>query len=174
MAARGRSKEQFAHVEVPIADALLGRARGVLTGLPLGDNGYVQWMLAGRYLRPEAEPAWIRPEGQKALAAAADRIRFVHGRIQDVSRSAGPGAFSAFGLSDVPEYLSVAETADLYEAMLASARPGARIAYWNLFVPRSRPEALAGRIERLTGLATELHARDRAFVYGGFQVERVT
>ena len=52
-------------------------------------------------------------------------------------------------------------------------RPGARIAYWNLLVPRSRPESLADRIARDVGLGERLLARDRAFVYGGFQVETV-
>jgi S-adenosylmethionine-diacylglycerol 3-amino-3-carboxypropyl transferase len=168
MAARGRSREQFAHVDGPVADALLARARRVMTELPIRDNGYVQWMLLGRWVSDRAAPPWLTAQGQRALAESADRITLVHGPIQAMR-----GKFSAFNLSDVPEYLSVAETRGLYDAVLESARPGARIAYWNLFVPRQRPPELADRVEPQVARALDLHRRDRAFVYGAFRLEVV-
>lgn len=171
MAARGRSPEQFAHVEGPVASVLLGRARRVLTGLPLADNGYVQWMLLGERVRDEAWPAYLRPEGFRRLGEVADRIRLVHGPIQQAL--ARGGSWSAFNLSDVPEYLSEAEHTALYQAIVGAAAPGARVAYWNLFVPRQRPDALAERVEARTVEAAALHARDRAFVYGAFRLEVV-
>jgi S-adenosylmethionine-diacylglycerol 3-amino-3-carboxypropyl transferase len=50
-------------------------------------------------------------------------------------------------------------------------RAGGRAAYWNLFVPRDRPEALAGRLQPLTARAAELHARDKVFFYGRFVLD---
>ena len=45
--------------------------------------------------------------------------------------------------------------------------------YWNLLVPRSRPHSMASSIDRHPERSRELHAMDRAFVYGSFHVESV-
>lgn len=173
MAARGRSPEQFAHVDVPVAEALLGRAEHVLTELPLDDNGYVQWMLSGRYLTEEGLPPYLTREGHAALGEAAERITLVHASLEAHLGEVADGAYDGFNLSDVFEYLTPAHTAGLMGDLARAGRPGARLAYWNLFVPRSRPESLADRLEPLTALASDLAGADRAFVYGAFRVEEV-
>jgi S-adenosylmethionine-diacylglycerol 3-amino-3-carboxypropyl transferase len=61
----------------------------------------------------------------------------------------------------------------LLEKLAACGRPGGRLAYWNMLVPRSRPESLAGRLRPLTELAQKLHRADKAFFYSGFVVEEV-
>jgi len=173
MEARGRSPEQFAHVQGPVSLAFLERARRMFTTLPLRDNGYVQWMLLGRWVCREAVPEWITPAGHARLDEAAARITLVHASLQEHLTGAGVGAYSAFNLSDVFEYLSERQSADLFSALLPTARRGARLAYWNLLVPRERPLALADRVRPLREEASELGARDRAFVYGAFRLEEV-
>ena len=57
------------------------------------------------------------------------------------------------------------------------ASPGARLAYWNTLVPRSRPEEMADRITSLDVEAREMHLQGRAFFYCRFvieEIERVT
>lgn len=171
MAARGRSPEQFAHVTGSVANVLLERARRVLCDVPLADNGYVQWMLLGRWARPEALPPYLTPEGHSRLAEVAERVELVHGPIHEVM--ARGDRWSAFNLSDLPEYLSEADTADLYRRLLGASTPGARIAYWNLFVPRQRPESLADAIAVDEPAGEAAIRRDRAFVYGAFRIEEV-
>ena len=74
-------------------------------------------------------------------------------------------------LSDIFEYMSVAEHAACYAALLDRARPGARLVYWNMLAPRARPEPLAGRARPLADLAASLHARDRAWFYQRLHVD---
>lgn len=173
MAARGRSREQFAHVRGPIGDALSARTERVLTTQPIRDNGYVQWILYGRYVFDEALPPWLSEAGHRQLGEAARRIRWLHAPLGDHLSAAGSRTYDAYNLSDLFEYLDHPTTAALYDGVVRAARPGARVAYWNLFVPRHRPEALADRVVRRTDDAARLYARDRAFVYGAFQVEEV-
>ena len=45
--------------------------------------------------------------------------------------------------------------------------------YWNLLVPRKRPDHLASLIGTHDDEARALHARDLAFVYGSFHVESI-
>jgi S-adenosylmethionine-diacylglycerol 3-amino-3-carboxypropyl transferase len=173
MAARGRSPEQFAHVEGPIGDALLSRARHVLTELPLRDNGYVQWMLAGTYLTEEGLPPYLTEDGHARLGEVAERLELVHASLEDHLEGLPLGIYDGFNLSDIFEYLTEAHTESLLAALARVGKPGARLAYWNLFVPRSRPASLADRLEPLADLAASLVLEDRAFVYGAFRVEEV-
>lgn len=173
MAARGRSPEQFAHVEGPIGDALMARARHVLTELPLSDNGYVQWMLAGTFLRDEALPPYLTEDGHARLGEVAKRLDLVHASLEDHLDETPADTYDGFNLSDIFEYLTNEQTETLLRALARAGRAGARLAYWNLFVPRSRPDSLADRLEPLSDLAASLIQQDRAFVYGAFRVEEV-
>ena len=141
--------------------------------LPIATNPFLQWMLAGRYSDPERSQPYLSERGHAALVGAADRIRFVHADLMTHLRESKAGTYTAFNYSDVPEYLSEAETEALLSASVDASQPGGRIAYWNLLVPRHRPVSLADRLDRDEPLGARLLKSDRAFVYGGFQVETV-
>ena len=169
----GRSAAQFAHVDGPVSKAFMARAEHALTELKVGDNPFLQWMLLGRYEDVENSQPYLSTEGHAALVAAADSITFVHDDLMGHLQGCDPGTYSAFNLSDVPEYLSEEETEALLRACSLAARTGARLAYWNLLVARHRPESMAHILDRDEDLATRLLRSDRAFVYGGLQVETV-
>jgi len=57
--------------------------------------------------------------------------------------------------------------------LIARGRPGCRLVYWNMMVPRGRPACLADRLRSLDAEAEALHARDRAFFYGKLVIEEV-
>ena len=173
MARRGRSRAQFAHVEGSVSASFLARTEHVMTALPVADNPFLQWILTGGVMDPNRGQPYFSEEGHKRLQDAADRIRFVHADLLAHFEQSPAGTYSAFNLSDVPEYLSESETEVLLRAVAGCARPGARVAYWNLLVPRWRPESMADVLDRDTVLGAKLIRQDRAFVYGAFQVETV-
>ena len=74
-------------------------------------------------------------------------------------------------ISDIFEYMSEENTGRLLERLARSARPGARLAYWNMLTPRSRPDRLADRLRPLPELAERLFRADKAFFYSRFVVE---
>jgi S-adenosylmethionine-diacylglycerol 3-amino-3-carboxypropyl transferase len=84
-----------------------------------------------------------------------------------------PGMFDAFNLSDIFEYISAQSYEELLRLLIRAAKPGARLAYWNMLVPRRRPESLAARLKPLTQLSDSLFMRDNAFFYSAFVVEEV-
>lgn len=173
MARSGRSAAQFTHVDGPVSAAFLERTAHVMTEIPVGSNPFLQWIMSGRYRDPEHSQPYLSAAGHKALAEAADRIHFVHDDLIAHLESCEPGTYTAFNLSDVPEYLSEAETEHLLRACAAASQSGGRLAYWNLLVPRWRPESMASVLTRDEALGTRLIRQDRAFVYGAFQVETV-
>jgi S-adenosylmethionine-diacylglycerol 3-amino-3-carboxypropyl transferase len=51
--------------------------------------------------------------------------------------------------------------------------PGARLAYWNMIVPRTRPQSLAALIESDEARSLDLHRSDKTFFYSRFVIENV-
>ena len=171
MARLGRSKAHFEQVEGRVADRLLSRTEHVLTQLPVGDNPYLQWILTGRFFDPNRSHSYLSEDGHAQLKSVRERVRLVHGSLGEVLSDAAEQRFDAFNLSNIGEYLDSSTWLALYRTLLNGANPGARLAYWNLFVPRTCPQELEGEVERLTELGAQLIQEDRAFFYSAFQVE---
>jgi S-adenosylmethionine-diacylglycerol 3-amino-3-carboxypropyl transferase len=171
MARFGRAPECFRYAETPVASTVLERTRHALTELDPATNPYVHWILTGSH--GDALPCALRPEHFDTIRANLDRLECRHVSLEEFTSRSGPAAFDRFNLSDVFEYLSPDRYHDLLDAILRCSRPGARLAYWNVFVPRRRPEHLASRLRSLDVLASQLHATDRAFFYSAFRVEEV-
>jgi hypothetical protein len=58
------------------------------------------------------------------------------------------------------------------DLVVRAANPYARVAYWNLFVPR-HAQTLAGSLQPIKTLSASLSARDNAFFYSSFEVKEV-
>ena len=54
-----------------------------------------------------------------------------------------------------------------------TATPAARLVYWNMLAPRSRPEAMADVLRPMTDLAERLHRQDKAFFYSRLVFEEL-
>jgi len=89
-----------------------------------------------------------------------------------ITSTRAPASLSSAALSDVFEYLSDDATAIVAERLARAIRPGGRIAYWNLFVPRDAARATP-RLRSLDALSTKLWAQDRAWFYRAFHVDEV-
>lgn len=167
----GRDPEFFRYVEGSVGDRILARARHALIELPTDENPFLQYIVTGNY-RP-ALPTYLRPEKFNELRRAVDRITLVHGPIDQVAETHRGDGWDGYNLSDIFEYLGPELSEEVYGRLLATARPGARLAYWNMLVPRRRPERFAERIESLDQLAADCFFRDRAFFYSAFVIEQV-
>lgn len=167
----GRDPEFFRYVEGSVAERILERARYALTTLPTHENPYLEYILTGNF--GESQPRYLRPEPFAALKERLDLVTLEVGSVEDVARNDSGGGFDGFNLSDVFEYLDEATTERLYGEMLGVARAGARLAYWNMLVPRSCPPAFRDRVEPLDDESRRLFARDQAFFYSAFLVDEV-
>jgi len=171
----GRDPSFFQYVEGgSVGEAILRRARHGMTEVPVETNHFLEFILRGRYTDLENCHRYLSEDGFAELKGGlVDRLRIVHGDLWEHVPAQDEGSFSAFNLSDVFEYVSESAYIGQLRALLRVARPGARLAYWNMMVPRSRPDSLADRLESDPDRAAELHRGDRAFFYGNFVLERV-
>ena len=167
----GRDPSFFRYVQGSVSDRILSRTRHALTFLDPAENPYLQWILTGRHTT--ALPFALRAENFDAIRANLDRLEWRLQSVEDFLTSEPDLRLDGANLSDIFEYMSEANTAALLSRLADASRPGARIAYWNMLAPRSRPDSLAHRLRPLEALAARLFAEDKAFFYSRFVVEEV-
>jgi S-adenosylmethionine-diacylglycerol 3-amino-3-carboxypropyl transferase len=171
MGLMGRDPSFFAYVEGNVANRILERAKHAVTELNPAENPYLRWIMTGGH--GAALPLALRPEHFDTIRNNLDRLEWRCQSIEDFLASREPRSVDRFNLSDIFEYMSPENYRRLLEQIVAGARPGGRLAYWNMLAPRSRPESLAARLKPLTELAARLHLQDKAFFYSRFVVEEV-
>lgn len=170
----GRDPSFFRYVEGSVADRILTRTRHALTELDPSRNPYLRFILTGTF--GEVLPLALQPEAFPAIRQALareDSFALVEGSLEEALQHLPGQQFEAFNLSDIFEYMSEDHTRDLLELLLSVSSPGARLAYWNMLAPRSRPEALAHRLRPLAEEAARLFHQDQAFFYSRFVLEEV-
>ncbi len=167
----GRDPSFFAYVQGSVADHVIRRTSHALTELNPADNPYLQWIMTGRH--GTALPLALRPEHFETIRANIDRIEWHAQSIEDFLAGPRTEPIDRYNLSDIFEYMSESNFHRLLETLVRHANPGARLAYWNMLVPRSRPDSMADQLEPLADLAGSLFFQDKATFYSRFVVERV-
>lgn len=169
MGRMGRDPEFFKYVEGNVGERILSRTRYALSELNPAENPYLQWILTGHHTT--ALPYALRPENFDAIRQNLDRLEWHCMALEDVLEREGDRTIHRFNLSDIFEYLSPANSQALLERLVQAAVPGGRLAYWNMLVPRSRPEAMAEQLVPLVEVSDRLFKQDKAFFYSAFVVE---
>jgi S-adenosylmethionine-diacylglycerol 3-amino-3-carboxypropyl transferase len=165
----GRDPAFFDHVKGSVSDHVARLTRKALVDQDPSANPYLHWILRG--LHGTALPRALTEAKFEAIRSSLDRIE---ARLCTVETLADEGVKAdAFNLSDIFEYMSPEAHEKAYGAILAAAKPGARIAYWNMMAPRRCPQSMAARVTCNTALESELKPLDKAFFYSDFIVEEV-
>jgi S-adenosylmethionine-diacylglycerol 3-amino-3-carboxypropyl transferase len=167
----GRDPEFFHYVEGQVAARILERTRYAMTELDPAANPYLHWIFTGRHSNGTL-PFSLRAENFEAIRAHLDRLEWRCCSLEQFLDSS-PGMFDSFNLSDIFEYISAQNYERLLRLLIRAANPGARFAYWNMLVPRRRPESLASLLKPLRQSSDSLFMRDKAFFYSAFVVEEV-
>jgi S-adenosylmethionine-diacylglycerol 3-amino-3-carboxypropyl transferase len=167
----GRDPEFFRYVDRDVAGSILNRTKYAMTELDPSENPYMYWILMGSH--GAALPCALRAEHFETIRSRLDRLEWHCTSVEEfLSRSDTP-RFDRFNLSDLFEYVSVDHYHRMLDLILARCRSGARLAYWNMLVPRERPEQLRDRLRSRHDIADPLHRADKAFFYTAFRVEDV-
>ena len=173
LAGRGRDDSQFRYVgDIDVGGWFWQRLQWVATELPTRDNFYLDRFLRGGVRDLEAGPAYLRPSNFERLRSLADRVEVVTDSLEAYLSSTAVHAFDGAALSDVFEYMSDEQAEQLFGRLGDALRPGGRIAFWNLFVPRC-PAPGQVRLQLLPALSQHLWRYDRSWFYRAFHVAEV-
>ncbi len=166
----GRDPAFFKYVEGSVADRILDRTRHALIELQPAQNPYLRWILNGHY--GQALPHALRAENFASIRENMDKISIDARPLEEVLTNSTQ-KYDAFNLSDIFEYMSEENTDILLRRIHQSGARGARLAYWNMLAPRSRPGSLATKLRPMSKLSNKLFLQDKAFFYSAFIVEEV-
>lgn len=161
----GRDPAFFDHVEGSAGAHVRRKVRFAAVDQDPSENPYMRHILTGS--NDDALPTAWRRENYETIAARVDRVTLVQGPVDQVDT----GRFDGFNLSDIFEYMSEAEAAEVYGRLLERAAPGARLVYWNMMAPRSAPPEFSGRVRRLPELEARMKQIDKAFFYADLIIE---
>ncbi|NUO62333.1 MAG: DUF3419 family protein [Gemmatimonadaceae bacterium] len=165
----GRDPSFFRYAEQSVADHLMGRVRHALVELEPWENPYLHWILRGTH--GEALPHALRAASFEAVRANIDRLELHGVSIEELISSGDLDGVDRVNFSNIFEYMSSDAHRELLERVLDVARPGARMAYWNMIVPRRGSDVCPDGVRPLTDRARCLFARDKAFFYSAFHVD---
>lgn len=175
LAAGGRHARQYRHVDVDdTAAQFFDRLAAMMRRSHVATNAYLRLFLDATYPRDDVHlPPHLTAAGHAGLGRAADRVELVQADLSDVLRASPPGGLSGLYLSDMPEYHTPADVEALLGLAATRVRPGGRVLWWSLLVPRPLPAALADRLVDRAHLAADLHEADRVFFYRSVHVAEV-
>ena len=171
MARIGRDPNFFRYVDGKVAGPLLERARYALTALKPADNPYLQWILMGRHTT--ALPYALRPENFDSIREHLGDLEWHCCSVKEFLGTLGDGKIDRYNLSDIFEYMSIDDYHRHLDLLVRFGREGGRLAYWNMFVARRRPDHMANQLHPLTQLAAKLKREDKAFFYSAFILEEI-
>lgn len=171
MGRMGRDPGFFQYVEGSVAEQILRHTRYALTALDPAANPYLHWILTGTH--GDVLPFALREAQFEAIRDRIEAIEWHLLSLEDYLARHPDERFDVFNLSDIFEYMSASNYEALLTRLVAAANPRARLAYWNMLVPRRRPQHMAGLLRPLDDMSRRLAERDKAFFYMDFVVEEV-
>ena len=171
MGRMGRDPNFFCYVEGSVAEHILKHTRYALNELDPAENPYLHWILSGAH--GAVLPYALQERHFEKIRNRIGNIEWHLLSIEDYLAQHSDVRFDAFNLSDIFEYMSADNYAVLLNRLVSASNQKARLAYWNMLVPRKRPQSMSDRLRPLDGLARRLHAQDKAFFYMDFIVEEV-
>ena len=169
----GRDPAFFTYVDGDFAGHVAAQSRRGLCELEPATNPYLHWILTGTH--GAALPFALRPENFERIRNNLDRLEWHLLPVEAyVEQCRLDGVrIDKCNLSNIFEYMSATNYQAALERLLTVGKTGSRLLYWNMMVPRSRPDGLRGQLQPLRALADQLHRVDRAMFYSALQIEQM-
>lgn len=127
-------------------------------------NLLLSMLLQGK-VSPEAYPPYLLEDGTEAIRDRLHRLEIKTMDVIEYLESLEGPTFDAFSLSDIISYLKPPQHMRLYQAMIKTAKPGARFCLRQFLSAKELPEAVQPHFKRDKALESELEQKDNCFVY---------
>ena len=155
------------------AESFYRRARNAFRDLPIAGNYFLSLYVTGKYASEGEVPEYMKEEPFQKIKPNLDRIKIKTGEAQSWLDQMPDESIDCFALSNICELMSESETERLFTSVFRTARPGARVIFRNLMIPREVPESLQLKIVKQMDLSEALRQADRSFVYGKVAAYRI-
>jgi S-adenosylmethionine-diacylglycerol 3-amino-3-carboxypropyl transferase len=157
------------------AESFFRKFRKVVHDIPIKGNYFLHLYLEGRYRSLEEVPGYLKQENFQTIKQRLERIQMHSDDAKKWLTSMPANTFECMSLSNICELMSLDDTLKMFQEVLRTAKPDARICFRNLILPREVPEVLRGHIRKDERLSQEMMNTDRSFVYSkvaAYQVKK--
>ncbi len=159
-----------------MADVLRQRLERLACGFPLSEN-YFAWQAFGRRYATGASgplPPYLSSSNFAKIRARADRASVEQISLTEALEKMPLCSADRFVLLDAQDWMTDTQLIDLWRAITAAARPGARVIFRTAgtatILPGRVEDAILRRWNYLSERSLELGRRDRSSIYGGFHI----
>lgn len=166
---------QFDDGSHSFAGSFHNKFRKVVHDIPIQGNYFLYVYLMGRYRSLMEVPDYLKEDHFEVIRKRLDRIRLHTGDAKIWLASMPADTFNCLSLSNICELMSLDDTRRMFQETLRTAKPGARVCFRNLILPREVPLELRPNIRKDELLSKELMNSDRSFVYSkvaAYQVKK--
>jgi len=169
----GRDPKFFEHVRLDVGAFLLSKINNGIRNIPLWDNFYAEYVFTGKQTGKNSLPDYLVRENYDLIRSRIDRVTLKQADVLKYLQSEESGEFDGYNLSDIFEWMGEDLFKTFLEAIHNKGTMDARICYWNLFVPRERPDSLQDLIRSEVELSDAATAKDRTYFYRRFVIETI-
>jgi S-adenosylmethionine-diacylglycerol 3-amino-3-carboxypropyl transferase len=148
------------------SESFYKRAGHAMKDLPIQRNYFLSLYLLGKYENYDALPAYLQAQNFSVIRRNIDHVHPVTADSKLWLADQPDNMFDAFALSNICELMDDQDTYKLFKEVLRTAKPGARVIFRNLMIPREVPKDLQENIVKNEVLSRQLQYSDRSFVYG--------
>jgi S-adenosylmethionine-diacylglycerol 3-amino-3-carboxypropyl transferase len=163
----GRDPKFFKEVQVPVSQSIKSLADEHFRQTMCQKNSFAHYMLKGSF--QEFLPHYARRENFENIKNNIDNLQTKLGFLEDALESFGK--FDKFNLSNIFEYMSESQFAEVASQIEKYSDVGSVFVYWNLLVERKLSNVLP-EIKHQKELSMELKKKDLGFFYQSFNVDR--
>ena len=163
----GRDPVFLKEVQVPVSTFILNQSAEHLQRAGCQNNYFLKKILLGAF--GDQLPHYARKVNYEQIKEQLDRLHIVEGLAEDAFKKFG--AFDAFNLSNIFEYMSLPVFKEVSQQLVSHGNPQARYAYWNLMVPRQMA-LIHSSLHDDTRRSERLRNQDMGFFYKGVICEQ--
>ena len=147
------------------AESFFNRFKKAVNDNPIKGNYFLSLYLKGAYSSRIEVPEYLLEKNYDTIKSRLDRIELIKEDAINWLSAQSKGSIDCFALSNICEVMSEADGSKLFERIVMCGKPGSRIVFRNLMIPREVPTSLSSRIVKNKELSAELLRTDRSFVY---------
>jgi len=170
MGDHGRDPEFLKHVKGEVSELILQQEINAIRKPCIQQNYFLYYILNNRFDEGYL-PHYVREENYEKVKANIDALILHHGLLDSAIEE--HEACSHYNLSDIFEYMDDELFKTVAQSIVDHARNGARIAYWNLMIPRKIAEILPRKVTHLEDLSMKLKELDKGYFYQAFLIDEV-
>ncbi len=168
MGTHGRDPAFLKYVKGDVPEIILNREIEHLRKVIAQKNYFLYYILNNSF-DESFLPHYVREENYDLIQKNIDCLILYNGLIGDALIE--HKNCTHFNLSDIFEYMDDALFYSVALEILDRSAPNAKIAYWNLMIPRKIVHEFPDRVNYLSTLSKQLKAIDLGYFYGDFIVE---